>query len=496
MYKVLLETEDQVMSAYFTNNAANLGSLNITPFLSTPSLPNIIAEWAAVVPLVSHLASYRRDYHLVGELALQGRLSIGLFSKLGVLSGLSRLLKNGPAFLDQASTRGSSSQTVWDIKWGSIFPCANGAASSMIAHYALGKSPTAAIRMPEVIPQPRVNESPTSENDQSTPGSTRSEDTGDQPISEETEKSAPSPDPILSKPTVHVPMHFRRYQTLHVLQFSRSNPKMSLLRRLDLLTISPYYDAAVVVFLIGLAAVLCLLGVYGTSAIAVCSAVTTLSCRHAQIQRPPGYLENNEAQNDGCMLVATHQNVSTWYLYTGDRGIIDTILNKSMITIPATTTMQALAVILKATHVVQLLAMTFVAGQKGWDGVALVILVGIDWTLRQRYSSRQMTKNWLASEGISLEAKTFEFTGRTMLLGAVVNFSGTTRTDWVDNIIPPHPRRDAWLDRLAHREPNKSSPSQSMSWTPLDLGWIDLSYHLSIGAAEIMRKELRCPLPA
>ena len=483
------------MSIYFTNNAANFGSLNVSSFLSTPSLPNIIAEWAAVVPLVAHLASFRRDYQLLGDLALQGRLSIGLFPKLGVLSGISRLLKTGPEFLDQASTRGSSSQTVWDVKWGSIFPCANGAASSMIAHYALGKSPMAAIRMPEAIPQSGVDEPATSESGPSSNGSTRSDDAGDQPLSRETEKPIPVSDSTPSKPTANVPMHFRRYQTLHVLQFSRSNPKMSMQRKLDLLTRSPYYDTVVIILLIGLATVLCLLGLYGTAVIVVSSAVTTLACRYAQIQRPPGYLENNEAQNDGCMLVATHQNVSTWYLYTGDRDIIDTILNKSMITIPSTTTAQALAFVFKATHVVQLLAMTFVAGQKGWDGVALVVLVGVDWILRRRYSSRQTTENWLADEGISLEARSFEFTGRTMLLGAVVNLSGTTRTDWVDNIIPPHPRRNAWLDRLVHREHNAGSDSQSVSWTPLDLRWIDLSYNLSIAAAEVLRKELRCPIP-
>jgi len=58
------------------------GALNIAPFLLVPDIPTIITEWAVVIPLVCHSASYKRDYELVGQLSLSGCLSIGIFPKL------------------------------------------------------------------------------------------------------------------------------------------------------------------------------------------------------------------------------------------------------------------------------------------------------------------------------------------------------------------------------------------------------------------------------
>lgn len=93
-------------------------------FLPTIPLPAIISEWAALIPLVCHLASAQDDYYLIaGDLSLNGNFSIPLFSRLETLWGLARLLKNGPKYFDYASIRGGSSRTV---------PCANGAASSAI----------------------------------------------------------------------------------------------------------------------------------------------------------------------------------------------------------------------------------------------------------------------------------------------------------------------------------------------------------------------------
>ncbi|KAH6677235.1 hypothetical protein B0J14DRAFT_560024 [Halenospora varia] len=103
------------MAAYFTPNTPNIGSLNVPPYLGAPTLPNIVVEWAAIIPLVCHLADFKRDYQIVGQMAMTGSISIGIFPRLGVLAGLARLLKNGPDFLDQASSRGNSSRTVWDV---------------------------------------------------------------------------------------------------------------------------------------------------------------------------------------------------------------------------------------------------------------------------------------------------------------------------------------------------------------------------------------------
>jgi len=79
------------MPSYLFCANNKFGALNIAPFLPVPDIPTIITEWAAVILLVRHLASYKRDYKLVDQLSISGRLSIGIFPKLGVLAGLSRL---------------------------------------------------------------------------------------------------------------------------------------------------------------------------------------------------------------------------------------------------------------------------------------------------------------------------------------------------------------------------------------------------------------------
>ena len=129
-----------------------LGTIAYNPFLSLPTIPpNIVVEWTSLIPLVAHLASYRHDHQLAGEAALSGRLNASLFPRLGVLDGIARLLTGGADFLDRVSTLSEVSNHVWDVNWGSAFPCANGAASSFITAYALSHADNKRVRMPEPV---------------------------------------------------------------------------------------------------------------------------------------------------------------------------------------------------------------------------------------------------------------------------------------------------------------------------------------------------------
>ena len=134
-----------------SNRNRGLGTLIYNPVLSLPIPPNIVAEWTSLIPLVAHLASYRHDHQPAGEAGLSGRLNVSLFPRLGVLNGIARLLAGGPDFLDRVSTLGEVSRHVWDVNWGSAFPCANGAASSIITDYALGRADSKIVRMPEHV---------------------------------------------------------------------------------------------------------------------------------------------------------------------------------------------------------------------------------------------------------------------------------------------------------------------------------------------------------
>jgi hypothetical protein len=88
------------------NQPASVGSTGADAFFWIPPLPTIVAEWAALIPLIVHLASAQDDHRMIGEAALRGTLSTGMFPKLGHLNGIARLLHNGPDFLDCASSKG------------------------------------------------------------------------------------------------------------------------------------------------------------------------------------------------------------------------------------------------------------------------------------------------------------------------------------------------------------------------------------------------------
>lgn len=221
----------------------------------------------------------------------------------------------------------------------------------------------------------------------------------------------------------------------------------------------------------------------GTSAIITCSAISRLATQSIVVERPPGYMENNET-GDACMLMATHQNAMEWHLFTGERAVVDALLNKTMFTVPDQRGTRPIAQWLQIAHMLHLLAMTFVAAQKGWDGVCLVILLTLDWVLRHRFRGCNLARSWLADEGVEAELKSFKFTGRMAMLGAIQTFSRTNVSSWMDEIVAPHPRRDAWLKRMQGLSISEDG------WSSHDLTSIERNAKLSCAAAEVLEREL------
>jgi hypothetical protein len=95
-----------------------------------------------------------------------------------------------------------------------------------------------------------------------------------------------------------------------------------------------------------------------------------------------------------------------------------------------------------------MLATTFVARQKGWNGVALVSLIGITSLFRLRYRDRKLAEAWLMGNGVGVSATRFEFTGRMPMVGAIQAFCASRCTGWVDQIVAPHARKQVWLSRV------------------------------------------------
>ena len=132
---------------------------------------------------------------------------------------------------------------------------------------------------------------------------------------------------------------------------------------------------------------------------------------------------SNES-HDACMPVATHQNSSSWYLFVGDRGIVDSLLNKTMVIIPR---QLAVAAWMETAHVIQLLAMTFVASEKGWDGIALLILLIVSTVLELQFRRQSLTRLFCNSNGVTVKQGSFEFSSRTPMLDAIHRFSGCSQ---------------------------------------------------------------------
>lgn len=243
--------------------------------------------------------------------------------------------------------------------------------------------------------------------------------------------------------------------------------------------------------LLGIVVTLCLCGVFGTAVILFTSLVTQTIGQFLTVQRPARFLESNETHS-ACMLVSSHKNSSTWYLYIGDRGVVDSLLNKPMFSIPPFG--KSFAHWFRAAHVIQLLAMTFVAAEKGWDGVALILLLVVANATHWRYGKNQLARRWLRTEDVCVKATSFEFTGRTAMLGAIHKMSGTKVTNWMDEIMPPAPRRQAWLNRLSKEDSDSnSSPSPDLEYESLsrfDQDWVLLNSELATQAASVLLTKL------
>ncbi|KAF5686304.1 hypothetical protein FCIRC_3022 [Fusarium circinatum] len=419
------------------------------PVLSTSSSPySIIFEWTALLPLVIYLSTSRLPHRLVGQTALSGYVPVALFPRLGVIATIADFLQQGQEFLDHASSGNDLRRKVWDVNWGSIFPCANGAVAAMLSAYALRKVNVQ--RVPEEVEQ--------------IPGSKE----GFKPL----KPSSP----------------FRRYQKLHILRFTETTKQMSRARCLWS-GLPIIFEFLLPLGLLGVSIVCFLCGFYGTGVAMVLAVLLRISRHLMIIERPDGYLQNNEAGLPGCMLVALNENASTWYLYIGSRGIIDTMLNKTMVQSVHSTLGIWHAHALRALEALQILVMTYVAAQKGWDGVALLSLVVVSSMIDSiAYSDDRLASQWLKREGVNIDATTLQFSGRTPMIGTIQTLGNQRSTKWIDGIIAPSTRRDAWLRRLSS-DGKEDAFEKEISLDDED--WIYLNERLTLAARDMIPPDIK-----
>lgn len=410
------------------------GSLGISSILKTSSLPVIVSEWAGLIPITFHLALPTFDYQLTGEISLTGRLFIGIFPRLGVFKRISQLLEREFDFTERAAVSGGVGAEVWDVLHGSRFPSANGAAAAILNSFVLSK----------LKPQRTlVEDLPSSLQENKEPPCTVT--TSVLPAGQ-----TPTQQPAVPR------QQFKRHQTLHVLFFSRNVRKPSYrehkIQMLQSFLSSSKVEILRLVALLSCTLVLCLFGLYGTAAAVFTSCISNIFSMLITLPRPSTLLDNNleNTQPFGCMLSGAHQNCSTWYLYAGDRGVVDGVLNKPMLDrAPVRKSVRAYACWFSCAHVLQLLAMTYVGAQKGWDGVAMVIAMLLDFVFGVvLYNHHFIARRFLLEQGVHVKARTLEFTGRKSMIAAVHAYSGSQKVGWMDDILVPDLGRNATLERV------------------------------------------------
>lgn len=229
-----------------------------------------------------------------------------------------------------------------------------------------------------------------------------------------------------------------------------------------------------------------LYGLYGTTACLIVTFFFRLSRRLVRVARPGGYLTSNK-EIPARMLVGIHENASTWYLYRGSRAVVDTLLNKPMSHSITSPLGAALPLFLRGLGALQLIVMTFVAAQKGWDGVALLSLItGTRATNKLCYSEDRLARLWMRRDGASMEVRGYRFGGRTAMLGAIQLLKSEKVTAWMDDILTPSPSREVWLARL-NGETGKKQKKLENDLSEHDRSWLEINTKQSRLAAGIIK---------
>ncbi|KAM3076883.1 hypothetical protein ACMFMG_003648 [Clarireedia jacksonii] len=405
----------------------------------------LVFELAAILPLIIYLASGRLPYQVAGRTALAGFIGISILPPLRALENIADFLSESSDFLDQACSISELRRTVWDANWGSVFPCANGSASDILTKTAIR-------------------------------GITRTKIPDYNPSDLDGGPSEKLPT-VVSIERARFKMNHRRPQTLYILDCSRNTGGYRSSSRLSSSDLPFSCEILLLLTLLGLSTLTAMFGLYGTAACIVIGLLFRISM----------CLNNESPGLTGCMLVAIHENASTWYLYQGSRDIIDTLLNKPMIQSLTSPFGAALPLFLRLLSACQIFTMAYVAAQKGWDGVGLLVVICAAMIFdRLCYSDNRLAHLWLRREGVDVRARCFEFGSRTAMIGAIQVLKKNDVVSWMDDILVPAERRDAWLARL------KKSGSDEITGLEKQLSnndkdWVELNTQQTLLAVKTIK---------
>lgn len=467
----------QLANASVVQGSWSGGTESIDFWVLLPDLPTILTEWAALVPLTVYLSSVRSDFELAGEVSLRGGLSVSIIPRLWALGGIVKLVKQKDVFFDTASAGGDPLK-VYDVQWGSVFPCYNSAAALAVAETAFQYHAAT-----EVISEKDLNDWILANKDDLSIQFTIRPDS--------MEKSGVTSDVFCGYDVEGLVERKRRYgrrQLLKIIHVGTEEPSQARLRSFDRRAKSWYWRATELGVTTMVGAALVSIGCLGSGALVVVGALARFCARSIKFDRSPLYLRNREVHL-GCMLVAVHENATSWTLYLGHRGLIDSLLNKPMVDPGRAPPLVLLY--LQFAELLQVIGMTYVAGQKGWDAIVLLILILVVWITSRVYGSSKHAAKWLKEEGFTLTSFTCEFPGRTELLGAVQLLSTEQKTGWMDGIIFPAPRRDVWLKKIGAIDSNPRQLKEQYSvLDDHDQAWVSATGMQAVAGNALIRLKL------
>jgi len=171
--------------------------------------------------------------------------------------------------------------------------------------------------------------------------------------------------------------------------------------------------------------------------------------------------------------------------------MVDSLLNKPMVVIPH---QRVAAAWLITVHIMQLLAMTFVASQNEWDDIALLIVLIISTIMQSRYRRRSLASMFCKDNGVLAKSNSFRFSGRTPMLGAVQRIGKGKNWSWMDDILAPCYRREVWARELSIDEEDQDVNTwdgkqvvEARGLTEEDMKWICLNTVLALRGAILIQ---------
>jgi hypothetical protein len=432
-------------------------------------LPLVLEEWAALIPLMIYLeSSFHHDYQCAGESALTCKLSVGIFPKLWAIGSVTKLLRDRENFLDMAITSGPPLLCL-DVQWGNALPCANSAATAAIAQYVLSSREGKHISIDDLSSWTR---------------------SGCQKLARRLSIKGSDFDSKTVPALLNQRLGRQRKQTLQVLRFSKKDGDVHPRRRRRSERLEQSVGCAEVFAATCLTAALVVTGNYGSGALVFLAGITRSLSRSVVLERPESYLHSDDDQRQRCILAGPHESASTWYLFVGDVDLIDTLLIKPMVIIPPNQS-KYLIQGFSTVRVLQLLLMTYVASQKQWDGICLVILVMLAIVIEKLMGDTRHARDWLEGSGYTCETVTCEFAGRHDLMGAVQCIAGGKETAWMDKVLQIARRRTVWLGKIRARWVSREKLAKEyQALSPFDREWVDSTAMMSFAGGALIKEAL------